>query len=443
MKKRVRQITQLVVQTASAEQSVPHILGKVRQRYGALSSEEREDFLSWLSHGLAVPRDRVVQAIERLQAAPVGDSDVWCNRLAELRDAVDSPRRDVLERFVDIPGGMGFILRLRAEVLEAQRAGRSGLDPLEQDITDLLNTWFNHGFLFIEEIDRSSSFKKIQFLKERELVHPMVSLEEMGHRLGADRMCFALRHVAMPEEPVVFIEVALSRGLVRSIHDIIGDSLDHRKPVTNPDTAIFYSINNTQNGLAGLGLGKVLVFRVTEALKERHPSLHRFATLSPIPGFWHRYLRPIFEGDDERFKLKLQDVIERFPVRARADLEGRFCELDPGGNGDFPKVLIDILSRPDWIKDRVFYRHLEKPLREIAYTYIADEKDSRGRPLNPVAGFHLGNGATIALRNVNFGANRSQRGCEESCGLMANYLYSLTTFQQISRTVQSLIPRHR
>jgi hypothetical protein len=443
MKKRARQIAQLVTKIAAAEQAQPDLLEKVRARYQALSEQERLEFIGWLAREFDVPREDVSRAVERLQDVPRDDHDAWSARLAELRTVIESPRTTVLARFAHIPGGMEDILELRADVLDAQRSGAAGLDPLEKDLTDLLNGWFNQGFLFIEEIDRTSSFKKIQFLKERELVHPMISLEEMGQRLGADRMCFALYHAAMPDEPVVFIEVALSRGLVRSIHDIIDDSADQRTPVTSPDTAIFYSINNPQNGLAGLGLAKVLVLRVTEALRARHPSLHRFATLSPIPGFLKGYLCPILEGRDDRFRQKKEDVLERFSARARAELGGRWGESGGENRDDFSEVLLGILARPDWIEDGVFCRHLEKPLREIAYYYIAEEQDSRGRPLNPVAGFHLGNGATIALRNVNFGANRSRRGFEESCGLMANYLYSRTTFQQISRAVQSLIPWHR
>jgi hypothetical protein len=443
MRKRVRQTVQLVTKIAAVEQSVPHLSEKLRQRYHALTFQERAEFLQWFAQELEVTHNDVSAAIGRLQSAGAVNSDAWADRLGELREAVESPRRDVIEHLVNMPGGMEFILGLRADVLEAQRAGQSGLDPLELDITELLNAWFNHGFLFLEEIDRDSPFKKIQFLKDRELVHPMVSLEEMGHRLGVDRMCFALCHVVMPDEPVVFIEVALSRGLVRSIHEIIDDSADDREPVSNPDTAIFYSINNTQNGLAGLGLGKVLIFRVTEALKSRHPSLRTFATLSPIPGFWVKYLRPILEGTGEHFVISREAVLERFAPRARAELEDRLRDLEDVLSGDFANVLLRVLDRSDWIEDKVFRKHLEKPLREVAHSYIVGERDRRGRPINPVASFHLGNGATTSLRNVNFGANRSHRGLEESCGLMANYMYSRTTFQQIGRAVQSLIPWHK
>jgi hypothetical protein len=271
------------------------------------------------------------------------------------------------------------------------------------------------------------------------MVHPMVGLEEMGQRLGEDRMCFALYHVAMPKQPVVFIEVALSRGLIRSIHDIIDDREGAASSTKSPDAAIFYSINNTQNGLAGLGLGKVLILRVTEALKERHPTVKTFATLSPIPGFWPRYLRPLLAGDDDRFKVKRHDLVKKFPDKSRQAITRRY--VDAGGRAEgFSDILLDVLSSPEWIDDEVYSHSLRKLLTDLAYTYLATEKDSRGRPLNPVAGFHLGNGASVARANINFAANTSVRGLEESCGLMVNYVYSQRALAPIGRAVRSLLP---
>jgi hypothetical protein len=296
--------------------------------------------------------------------------------------------------------------------------------------------------LFLEEIDFDSAFETIRFLKDREMVHPMVGLEEMGQRLGHDRMCFALYHVVMPKEPVVFIEVALSRGLLRSIHDVIDETDGTREPIKSPDTAIFYSINNTQNGLAGLGLGKILIARVTEALRERHPSLKTYATLSPIPGFWPRYLRPILEGQDERFKTKQADVVRTIPAKAQEAILDRYRDLG-GEKKRVSEALREVLSRPAWIEDSVFPHVLRKPLVDLAFTYIAEEKDRRGRPLNPVAGFHLGNGARVSRSNINFAANTSPRGLEESCGLMVNYVYSQKALAPIGRAVRSLLQSGR
>jgi len=438
-RKHLRRIQQLAISIGDSRTVDRGSVARLRDTYRALTSEERGTLFHWLASGLEIDRAALSGPIDRLVATPADDDEAWGRNLLELRSAIESPRRKVLGSLINVPGGMKFILELRAEILDHQRAGRQGLEAVEADIAGLLNEWFTHGFLFLEEIDRTSPFEKIRFLKERELVHPMLSLEEMGQRLGEDRLCFALCHVVMPDEPVVFIEVALSHGLVRSIHDIIDVGGPERSAVISPDTAIFYSINNTQEGLAGLGLGKVLVFRVTDALRARHPSLKTFATLSPIPGFWRRYLLPILDGAAADFTLSREELLDRFSGRAREALCARHHEL--GGEGeDLATVLRSVLDSENWYQDPVFERHLRRPLQEIVHHYLSQERDRGGRPLNAVASFHLGNGATLALRNVNVGANTSARGIDESCGVMVNYVYSKTTLQQLGSTVRALLP---
>jgi malonyl-CoA decarboxylase len=442
MKKRVRQVAELARRISSGDGADRNLLERFRRRCDELSADDRLQLYRWLAAEFEVGRAQIEDPISGVRAASEDDRITWNERVRELRKAIASPRQRVFANLITTTGGLEFVLELRAEVLEAQRQGEDGLEPLEEDIAHLLNRWCQHGLLFVEEIDLGSPYKTIRFLKEREMVHPMVSLEEMVQRLGEDRMCFALHHVVMPEEPVVFIEVALSRGLLRSIHDVIDDPQGERAPISSPDTAIFYSINNTQNGLAGLGLGKVLILRVTEALRERHPSLTTFATLSPIPGFWPRYLKPILEGDDQRFGLSRSEVVDRIPDKAQQSLANRNRELGGEAN-DIAVVLQEVLTRPDWVDDQVFRRHLKKWLTEIAYFYISEETDARGKPLNPVAGFHLGNGATVSRANINFAANTSPRGLEESCGLMVNYVYSQKALTPIGRAFRALLPWSR
>ncbi len=440
MKKKIRQVAELATRIgAGADGSDRNLLERFRQRYGELAPDQRLDLYRWVATELEVDRSGIEAPIRKVQAAAENDRVAWNQHVRELRKAVASPRQRLLEALINTTGGMEFVLEMRAEILDAQREGQNGLEALEEDIAHLLNRWCQHGLLFLEEIDLESSYQTIRFLKEREMVHPMVSLEEMGQRLGEDRMCFALYHSVMPEEPVVFIEVALSRGLLRSIHDVIDDRGEAPVATRSPDTAIFYSINNTQNGLAGLGLGKVLIFRVTEALRERHPSLVVFSTLSPIPGFWPRYLRPILEGGTQAFSVDRDQFVSTIPTKAQKAIANRHRELGGDARG-IAAVLADVLSRADWTEDPIFVRHLRKPLIEIAYTYIAEETDSRGKPLNPVAGFHLGNGATLSRRNINFAANTSPRGLSESCGLMVNYVYSQKALTPIGRAVRSLLP---
>ena len=439
MKKRVRQAAELARRIGYGDSSEPEVVDRFRERCAELSSEQRLELFAWLSGELEVAKAQIYPAAARLMAADEHDRAAWNERLRELRRTAASPRQRLIEGLIGTAGGMQFVLEMRAQVLEAQHRGADGLGALEEDIAHLLNRWCQHGLLFLEEINLHSSYRTVRFLKQRELVHPMVSLDEMGRRLGEDRMCFALYHAVMPEEPVIFIEVALSRGLLRSIHEVIGEGDRERSKTKPPDTAIFYSINNTQNGLTGLGLGQVLIVRVTEALRRHHPSLETYATLSPIPGFWQRYLRPVLEGGGDGFALDRDGALGKFAPKTQAALIAH--HRAGGGDGDdLAAILVDILARPDWIEDPVLRRHLRKPLIDIAYDYLAKETDARGKPLNPVAGFHLGNGASLSRANVNFAANTSKRGLEESCGLMVNYVYSESALAPLGRAVRSLLP---
>ncbi len=436
--RKLRRVQRAIREVVASAGEPPERVAALRDSLEELDREQCAELYRWMAAELEVERGALAGPMAALGEA--GDDPVARSRaLDAVRDAVASPRRVLFECFSHLPGGVKFVLELRARVLEAQRAGSTGLEPLEDDLADVLTGWFRHGFLRLDEIDRRSPFEQIRFLRERELVHPMVGLEEMGRRLGVDRRCFALFHCLIPDEPVVFIEVALTRGLVGSIHEIIDEPDGGREPEGRPDTAIFYSINSTQHGLAGLGLGKVLVFRVTEALRRSRPGVRRFATLSPIPGFWPRYLRPLLDGVGG-FLLSPGDVEEAVPAKVTRALLERWS--GEGGSPDAGpvEVLRSVLDRPDWIDDPVYGTVLAKPLEEIAYRYLSEETDPRGKPLNPVAGFHLGNGATLAKRHVRFGANRSPRGLAESCGLMVNYMYSATWLQQIGRSVQSLLP---
>lgn len=412
----------------------------LRDHWQELDPEERRSLYGWMATELEVDRQDLDRSVEQLAEAGE-EPGARRDALESVRRAVASPRRSLVESFGQLSGGVEQVLELRAEVLEAQRAGVEGLEPLEEDIAAVLTGWFRHGFLRLGEIDRHSPFEQIRFLKERELVHPMVGLEEMGNRLGADRRCFGLFHCLMPDQPAVFIEVALSRGLVRSIHSIIDPGPgDGAGPAAKPDTAVFYSINNAQHGLAGLGLGKVLVFRVVEALRRSHPSVRTFATLSPVPGFWPRYLKPILSGAATPGGLDRDDALASFSATAQRVVLERWGATGGGTDASLSEALIGLLDGPDWLDDEALAAALRRPLCDLVFRYLREETDARGKRLNPVAGFHLGNGATLARRNVNFAANRSPRGLAESCGIMVNYLYTSSWLQQIGRTVQSVLP---
>ena len=401
--------------------------------YRAASREARELFFSLLLVRMEVSREVAVPRLRTVLEAPFGDPVVWTSLLTDLRRTLESPRMRAFRRFLNISGGLKLLLDLRADVLAAGRQSGLDLAPIDEEIAHLFTSWFQHGFLFLQEITQDSSYRQIQFLKDHDMVHPMARLEEMGDRLGEDRRSFALYHRAMPEEPIVFIEAALTRQIPRSIHEILDNP--GKRSEKDPETAIFYSINNAQNGLVGLGLGKLLIFQVVDAIRKDRPRVRTFATLSPVTGFWGRYLRPILRGEDEPFRLKRGDVVEYFSHSARRRILGR-----TKGESDFGLALLEILSAPNWIGDRPVLEEVRRPLTQIAYFYLTEERSASGRPMNPVASFHLGNGARLHAKNVHFAANRTERGLMDSCGIMVSYVYSSTWQHELRRSARAILP---
>jgi hypothetical protein len=189
-----------------------------------------------------------------------------------------------------------------------------------------------------------------------------------------------------------------------------------------------------------LGLGKTLIFHVVDAVKKRHPQIKTFATLSPVPRFRVRYLDPLLEGHDETFALKTSELDRFFPEKARRRLVEQF-RLDHDNTPDrFQDVVREILADAKWIDNPVYERELASPLRELAFFYLTREKDPRGKPLNPVANFHMGNGARLSAKNVHFGGNRTARGILDSAGMMVSYVYSSTWFHELRRSARAALP---
>jgi malonyl-CoA decarboxylase len=438
--KRIQEALHLLKEIQAHPEPPSEELEKFQKLYGLLTREDRVSFFAALGTAFHVSKKTLAPDLQRLLEEPDDRSESWQRRVSELRRKIASPYRTVFTPFLNVPGGLKFLLDFRIDLSAAPKQLSRNLVALEEDLADLFNSWFQQGLLALQEISQDSPYHQIRFLKDHDLVHPMTSLEEMGRRLGADRRCFALYHQALPQEPVVFIEVALTRGLARSIHEIIQEAPPAASPVKAPDTAIFYSINNTQNGLAGLGLGKVLIFQVVEALKKDHPGIKTFATLSPIPGFWKRYLQPILQGNPVDFALTPQCLEDFFPEKLRSRIPEEVRRTIGLATDGWIQALQAALSHPGWIEHKALVKLLRKPLEEVAFFYLTQEKNKRGRPLNPVTNFHLSNGATVNLSHVNFGANRSEKGLAESCGLMVNYIYSQTWLHQIGQTVKGLLP---
>jgi malonyl-CoA decarboxylase len=401
--------------------------------YRRLGDQEKDTLFASMATELSINRAEI-EPLVRALSNPDQDDPEWYRLLTELRSHSRSPRLDLFDKISRVPGGLKFLLDLRGDLLSVRRRSEFDLSAVDSDIVSLFEMWFQEGFLYLEEITLDSPYRQIEVIKDRDLVHPMSSIEEMGNRLGKDRRCFALYHRMIPYEPVIFIEVALSEGLVRRIlHIISAPPPDNER--RNVDTAIFYSINNTQNGLPGIGLGKILIARVVEYLEKEDDRIKNFATLSPLTGFWPHYLKPILEGKDDRFHLKHREVWSFFPKRHAE----RLIEDEPDREDKevaLNRVLLRILTQEEWVRDETLTALLREPLVKIAYHYITKEKGRNDKPLNPVAGFHLGNGAKVSEKNVNFLANPSARGLRDSCGIMVNYIYTSNWLSQLKRSLR-------
>ncbi len=404
---------------------------KIKQLYLSMEEPAKEGLFRAIIEQIEVPKKEIEPYVDALLKCDQDDPR-WHTLLSEVRNRFYSPRLKLFRKISRSHGGLKFLLDFRGDLLTIQRYSKHDLGPLDSDIIFLFEMWFQEGFLYLEEITLDSGYNQIELIKDSDLVHPMARIEEMGQRLGKDRRCFALYHRLLPYEPIVFIEVALTKGLVKEVTEVMAGA-SRKKGEVKVDTAIFYSINNTQNGLAGLGLGKILIGKVVDYIKKENEKIKNFATLSPVPRFWKGYLKPLLEGRDENFSLKHTDVISYFPKKTPGKILKRAGakEHDPE---HFNAALLSILSDETWTKDEELKKNLRSPLAKIAYHYIANEKNPQGKPLNPVANFHLGNGATVSARNINFLANPSKKGLEESCGIMVNYIYTFSWLSQIRRS---------
>lgn len=286
--------------------------------------------------------------------------------LKALQLAAEPPRQELFRRLNAAPRGTARLVDLRRKILVALREDPT-LAPIDSDLRHLLRSWFNRGFLLPARIDWHSPADLLEKIIAYEAVHAIDTWEALRKRLvPPDRRCFAFFHPAMPNEPLIFVEVALTRGLAGSIQDILDSPRDAIR-AEEADTAIFYSISNCQAGLAGISFGAFLIKQVASDLQAELPNLKTFSTLSPIPGMARWAQR------------------EGIPVDALRDAP------DVAGIA--------------------------------AAVYLAEAKGSTGLPLDPVARFHLGNGAE--LHRINPGADLSTRGMGQSFGVMVNYLYEL------------------
>ena len=370
----------------------------VAQWYASAAPNERRDM--WLLMSEQFVADAHKTRLAQAQfAAAVGTPD---EAVAEVRyrRATVSPRRRLLQRFSAFPEGIRFLVDLRADMLPLLKADKR-LQALDVEMEYMFSTWFDVGFLELRRISWDSPASLIEKLIKYEAVHDIKSWADVKNRLDSDRRCYGFFHPRLPDDPLIFVEVALIDDIASCITPLLDESAD-AADLTKATTAIFYSISNTQAGLRGVSFGDSLIKRVVETLKDEFPKLKVFATLSPIPGFRTWLVK------------NAAAMLEKLDEKSLTAL-GREIGFSPPGTGHF----FSALENPLALKETSKVRHL---LLRCAACYLGQAMDD-GKPLDAVARFHLGNGARV--ERLNFAGDPSPKGLKQSFGLMVNYLYDL------------------
>jgi malonyl-CoA decarboxylase len=356
---------------------------------GTLEGADRLAFFTFVATDFGPDEAALRKACEAWLAAP------GLTGAARLAEAAEAPRQELLRRMNMAPGGTATLVALRQELL-GLLAAEPALKLLDDDLRHLFASWFNRGFLELRRIDWQTPAAVLEKLIRYEAVHEIQGWEDLRRRLAADRRCFAFFHPALPGEPLIFVEVALVRGMADAVAPLLARD-GAPGSARAADTAIFYSISNCQAGLRGISFGNFLIKQVVEELKAELPQLARFATLSPVPGF-RRWLERQLAGAQTLF---------------RAD------EIAALGAGD-PAAGFRALAGSGWQNDPARRAALRGMLLRLAATYLTRPTAGPGG-MDPVARFHLGNGAR--LERINWLGNTAPRGIEESYGAMVNYLY--------------------
>ena len=313
--------------------------------------------------------------------------------LSDLFKVSEGKRRELFMRMNMAPNGTSIIVSLREDLLKILKENKD-LASLDEDLKHLFKSWFNPGFLKLKKITWDTKAAILEKIIKYERVHHMKDMNELKRRLGEDRRFFSYFHPALEDEPIIFVQVALTNGLGRSIQEITKQSSGDEKKY---DTATFYSISNCQEGLSRVTLGNFLIKRVVYEIQEELPHIKNFGTLSPIPGFvdWFSYL--------EESKIK--------------NILGNIKNQD----------LMFLKSKDLKIGDKRIIDNKEAIIKLVSH-YIVNEKNSDGLPVNDVSRFHLGNGAIV--EDIIINANISDIGFKRSFGVMVNYLYELKNIEK-------------
>jgi malonyl-CoA decarboxylase len=359
--------------------------------YAGLDRRQQVGFFLGLLDEFSPDPQRVLAAAQRYA------EERSAERLTDLHEVVEPPRQELLRRLNRAPGGTAAILRMREHLLQAVRE-HPALGVVDWDFHHLLSSWFNPGFLQVVRLDWRTPAYLLERVIAHEAVHEIQGWDDLRRRLEHDRCCFAFFHPALPDEMLIFLEVALADAMPHAIAPLLNTQGARGDP-SRATVAALYSINTCQPGLRGVSLGDFLIKQVVERLSTEFPRLRRFCTLSPVPGFAAWLTACLHEPAAGRPR-----------ALARAlEAVGRELGTDLSKIGADPAATLERL------------KPLRAPLMALCATYLLGEGPEAGKTQDPVARFHLNNGAR--LERVNWGANDSRRGLRESLGMMVNYVY--------------------
>ena len=350
------------------------LASEISTRYKEMPAEERPAFFSSLLKEFGVDDKAIFDTTEKYR------NDSSYENLSAIGKAIEAPRQKLFRRLNMVPDGTGTLVTMRGHLLRALRK-QPELRAVDSDLRHLFISWFNKGFLEMQRINWDTPASVLEKIIKYEAVHEINGWDDLRNRLREDRACFAFFHPAMPDDPLVFVEVAFTDELPDAIAPLL---LQDRKPAgpRDMDTVVFYSISNCHSGLAGISFGNFLIKQVVEEVRAEHPNIKTFVTLSPVPGFsaW----------------LQTANLSEL---------------IDP--------ALVEKVKEP---VSQVVTAEVRDALIKLCAHYLLREK-SGDLARDPVARFHLGNGAR--LHRLHWAADLTGKGRQQSAGIMVNYLYDL------------------
>lgn len=375
--------------SSRGEASGVAIAKSILDRYEAADPAEKDAIFAFLASRFVPSADEVEKAARAYLDDPSPEA------LERLAHVVESPRLELLRRLNLAPGGTAALVRMREDLLARMNSSLRGVD---RDFVHLFSSWFNRGFLVLAPISWSSPASILEKIIAYEAVHEIKGWDDLRRRLDPhDRRCFAFFHPALVDEPLIFVEVALGSDIPASIHTLLESDGGPENADPEPSAAVFYSISNCQEGLRGISFGNFLIKQVVEELTKELPSLKTFVTLSPVPSFRSWLFRAIASGE--------------LPYL-----------------GEEEKTRLGKLRESGWTDDEAEQDGLQPAVLAAAAHYFLLAKDRSGRPLDPVARFHLGNGAR--LERINWLGDTSEKGVRQGLSLMVNYRYDLRDIER-------------